>query len=323
MFPTHKPHILLAIFLVSLAVSLCLAVPVETSSTSLLLLPRADRDPSTPAGAAGGKTTVPAPIKGGGKAPKEITDLVAKWMKTREEMFRGMPSSKGGTEGWCQYQFEMDQKKRMGENAEKDIELREIAVYTKNQFADFTFREDNIQKGLIIELKVESSMIKGSKFAAKVKEDQEKVQGGFKPNYQDYLKGVLAIAWSEETHKELTEINMVPVAGGTIALQTKKLEVKLYVWTGEKAGEVASSSQDPFSDSAAPGGGNHGLFSGQQAGSETPQEPGGQTPGNPIDTPSKTKDKTRKIPGSSLFKNFKKPKKPPGGGAGGASDTVV
>jgi len=83
-------------------------------------------------------------------------------------------------------------------------------------------------KGLVMELKVESSTIKGKTFATKVADDKKKKKiKPMKEKYKDYDKAVVALAWSEVTHQELVEIGMIPVSGTEI--RTGDYNIQLYV----------------------------------------------------------------------------------------------
>jgi len=50
-------------------------------------------------------------------------------MRKSEHRLRGSKHSNGGTEGWVQFDFEMETKYRQGIDPETDIGMREKKVY--------------------------------------------------------------------------------------------------------------------------------------------------------------------------------------------------
>lgn len=203
MFLFYSPRILLAALLVSLAVSPCLTIPVGPATTRSQS-PVPTGGPSTP-----GKTALtnvpPAPQKGHKKAPQEITEYVVDWMESKETSFRGMSPTQGGTEIWCQFDFEIATKLRQGIDVENEkITVREQPVYDNGRLkADWVFPHTNQHKGLIVELKVESKSQTQTDLVNKIVKDQKKVSGLLDDQYKDYDTAVLAILWNASTRKLL------------------------------------------------------------------------------------------------------------------------
>jgi len=296
MLLSSKPRTLVEVLLALLALSQCIATPVGTP-------------PSTPKGK--GPESLPsqnAPLQQGKKATQPITLFVASWMKRSEDRLRGMPSSKGGTEGWVQFEFEMETKKRQGIDLEAQTNIREQSVYSKtDDLADFVFPPslDKVHKGLIVELKVESSTIHGATFVKKVVRDQEKVSGGIQDKFKDYDKSVIAIAWEPATHTALIAAGMIPVAGTDVKLKSGNI-IKLYEWTGElkDAADPSGTGSKSSSGIATPSGQQsiafHPATDAQKIGTPPIQSPDDKTVGKtPSDTttpskqPSKVKDKVK------------------------------
>lgn len=153
-----------------------------------------------------------------------------------------LPYNKGGSEIWVQVEIAYLIKKAMGIPIKTVIPFREERVFAASSWAaDFVFEPD-IQrgtvptKGLVVELKVESSSLHGASFARQVKEDQTKLRSEFKPKYKDYDKAVIAIAWSPATHKALqgTTSKMVPVGDAKIDLKDQGFIIQLYSWDKDR-----------------------------------------------------------------------------------------
>lgn len=147
----YDPHLLLAILLTFFAVSPCWATPIEPPSTP----PQrpGGQGPATPGG---------APAKGGARTTFKITEYLQEWLHEQPEA-DGFPYSKGGVESTVQYLFEYHFKKYMGLSVQSQLKFREELVYqAKKQAADWVLHPDIMAKtvhtkGLIVELKVESS----------------------------------------------------------------------------------------------------------------------------------------------------------------------
>jgi hypothetical protein len=272
-----------------------------------------------------------APQKEYKKAPQQVTDHVVHWMKSKETSFRGMASTQGGTEIWCQYDFEIATKLRQGIDVETKMTVREKSVYDNvRSKADWVFPSQNHHAGLIIELKVESSSLKqkGKELAKLVVKDQEKVLGKLNKGYEEYQQGVFALAWTPETHKALKDVHMIEVAGSRINFKSRPSEyICLYEWDGETAGEVKedTSSSNPLAPNAPLANpGAQTLPFHNTPGTQRPQTPGTQMPGvkdtdetpGGMQTPSKKPKSSKGVKG--LLNMIKKPggdssKKGPGG----------
>ena len=227
MFLSYKPRKFLAVLLASLALSRCLAIPVTPPSTPMAKnLANAPEKPG-------------APLKSGKKPPLEITKFVAGWMRKSETRLRGAMVTKGGVEGWVQFDLEVETKLRYGLDPETPIKLREERVYGKtDDAADWVFAPGNSHKGLIVELKVQSSSQHGRGLAAKVKKDQLKISSALQDKYKDYDRTVLAIAWDKVTQTELEKEHMVAIPKSRINLLSEAHAragnvIQLYQWTGE------------------------------------------------------------------------------------------
>ena len=186
-----------------------------------------------------------------------------------------------------QYDFEVGTKLRHGLDPETQIDIREKRVYAKaDDAADWVFAPGNSHKGLIVELKVESSSQYSPVFATKVVNDQKKVAGAMKDAYKDYDRTVLAIAWKEETKKALKANNMVAVEHSTIHLKKTNEYIQLYQWTGESATDEVDPknpkgvlNQANPKDLANPD--YEGLFKKPAGSNEGPsKKPDGSKPGN-------------------------------------------
>jgi len=319
MLLSYKPRILLGVLLASLAFLPCLAVPIDPSQQ-----PAAG--PSTPEG----KNTLPdqsAPAKGGRKASQEVTNFVADWMREKEIYFRAMESSTGGTEGWCQFDFEVECKKRNGLDFETSIGMRENKVYTKKQTAaDWIFAPGNNHKGLIVELKVESTHQKGTILKSLIVKDQIKIAGKYKAEYAEYDKAVFAIAWTPESRREMENIEMIPVRGSGITMKSHPDHIiTLYVWSGDLPTETASNLFSPDADPLENKG--KGIAFHPSPNTQPPQTPIGQSPGGESpdqtpgnsQTPSKNpKEAVKNQPG----KNKPDSRKGNSGGAAGSKSIV-
>lgn len=153
------------------------------------------------------------------------------------DMFKGLPYTNGGIEIWIQYGFEYAIKKAMEIPVQTKIPFREKKTYENTaQFADWVFtpnmdpRNSISTKGLIVELKVQSSTIGGTKFADLVLADQKKISAGRQADYKSYDTAVLAIAWDPSAGQALEKINMTPVRDIEIVLVDRRV-IKLYEWT--------------------------------------------------------------------------------------------
>ncbi len=304
MFLSYKPRTLLVALLGTLALSPCFAVPVGAGSNPPQS-PSSGGGPATPAGKAIPIRLPPAPMKNGQKAPPEFIMFITKWMEKKEDRFRAMASSKGGTEGWAQFDFEVETKLRQGIDIESSIDVREQRIYADQTLAaDWVFAPGNNHKGLIVELKVESSSQKGAALASKALKDQRKILSPLTEKYKDYQRAVVAIAWTPITQRALVDANMFPLADWKITMKSHPgQEIKLYEWNGELKGTDSPSGSNPLAANvplAHPG--KQSLTFGN-APSQRPQTPSSQSPGGQVtsqtldspETPSKKVHKVRDL----------------------------
>lgn len=221
-----QPRQLFAALLLPLTFTQIRAVSINTNSTDLTSLQsRATTPPPggqvTPPGQMGGSpesnpSPVSAPMKYGQRTSYQVSNQLINWMKSKgEKGWRHIPAETGGCEGWIQVEFTNYMKDKYGISAGRG-NIREQRVYkTTTQAADFTFPPDIDRKGttrtrgMIVELKVESSSGKGTKLAKLVEQDKKKFTDGVAKEYKDYDKMILAIAWTPFTKEELRKVGMV------------------------------------------------------------------------------------------------------------------
>ena len=299
------PRILLTFLLASLAISPCLTVPVGTGNTpppppTPNTNPGGVAAPVTPAGKPSALFSPTAPHKKKLEAPIEVTQFIVNWMKKSQFRLRGSVGSNGGTEGWVQFDFEMECKERQGISPETRIGMREIHVYAGNRAAaaaaDWVFDPGNGRRGLIVELKVQSKSQFGTRFARLVRDDQQKVSGELKAKYKNFDVGVYALAWGEDTKKELlTKANMVAVPSSEIPLQPEG-SLMLYKWDGDLVNPPAESNSLAAGVPLANPQAQKLSFKNPPTSDQTPgpvtDSTAAQTPGGPdTQTPSKNPSK--------------------------------
>lgn len=244
---SYKPSVLLTALLVSLAFSPCWAIPGP---------------PETPVKPDPGKPVPPdAPPRHGGQGTLKVTRYLSDWMRSQRDKLTMAPYTKGGIESWVQFEFEYAIKKFMKIPIETIVPFREQHVYEKSSLAaDWVFKSDIEQstvstRGLIVELKVESSTQTGKTFVDAVKKDQQKISGGILPAYKGYETAVLAIAWNKDTKSQLEakdnkeDSEMVAIAGAVIKLHDGRT-IQLYEWTNPGTNKRPAGSTLPFRPAA-------------------------------------------------------------------------
>ena len=303
------PRILLTFLLASLAISPCLTVPVGTGNTpppTPNTNPGGVAAPVTPAGKPSALFSPTAPHKKKLEAPIEVTQFIVDWMKKSQFRLRGSVGSNGGTEAWVQFDFEMECKDRQGISPERRIGMREVRVYASSrQAADWVFDPGNGRRGLIVELKVQSRSQFGTRFSRLVRDDQQKVSGELKPKYKNFDVGVYALAWGEDTKKELlTKANMVAVPSSEIPLEKEKGSLMLYKWDGDLVNPPAESNSLAAGVPLANPQAQKLSFKNPPTSGQTPgpvtdstaaQTPGGPDTQTPTKNPSKGKGTINKL----------------------------
>jgi len=129
----------------------------------------------------------------------QISNLIVPFLEgKKDQICRTQVGTNGGSEGWFQVELEDYLKREMHLGSDS---IREVRLYAKNkaEAADFVIEPSNSgpPKGLIIELKVQSSSQQGATLVKKVQEDQIKLGKKIKKKWASYDKTILAIAWDE------------------------------------------------------------------------------------------------------------------------------
>jgi hypothetical protein len=154
-------------------------------------------------------TSAPSLGERSSKKDYPIDAVIADWMSDVriQGRLKFLCNRARGWEGWAQVEFE---------TAFRDAfpittSVREQSVFENQQTAEFVLPKTDEFNGMIIKLKCEDqSAQRGNAMRTLVDEDiQERYN--VKPEYKDHTFVVLAMAFTTEAQKALTEIGMSPI----------------------------------------------------------------------------------------------------------------
>jgi hypothetical protein len=156
--------------------------------------------------------------------PSHVHDEIVDWMRkpAYQDHFRLMTITTRDAHGWCQVSFEGHHKDVHHIDDLENIHMSEQPVYTDENLRAATWVIAPVtaqkQKGVIIELEVESRMQGLEQFLKTVTMDQVKVSRCLQPEYGGYDVGVYAIAYNPVTQATLEANGMQEVREARIDL---------------------------------------------------------------------------------------------------------